>query len=681
MSKQGVLSLRVHPARSIAAKLFFAVTTLVMMSVGALAWKNSEAFKEQLSRQFQRVAVDTSENVGQATEATFANWETQLKLLLQNVVNENPENMGPFLERFVANDESIVAIHLVKYNGTPNLEDLSFRFTTRENVNFEDSAPNELKATIQKTNLSWIQEILAKESDDNVDVKNNFKETKLPLLSMARSFRVKDSPVRYWAVLTTWQSPIMGLLKTSKDISTIIVDANGKIFSSKNPKELGSDHSVANLEVFKMATKGVVRTGFKGSYLDENGKEWLGAYNRLARLGLTVLVQQSAESAYAAIRVLVAQTLKWGAFFVLLAIFFSYFGSTGMTKNLRALTMVTQKIAQGDFGNFVKPRSRDEVGVLSASINMMSRQIQDLLQQQVQKARFEKELETAHAVQDTLFPKKDRKRRGVLQISGFSAPATECGGDWWGHCMSDDGVEYIFIADAMGHGVPAALVTAMAYSSCMTIISMIQHLNRSERSPKAILERFNKVLFDAVEGSISMTFFALVIDTKTGTVTYANAGHNFPILIPADPEDKRGGKKNKALQKISPLNPISLKANGSILGVDPAAQFEEHTMQLRGGDKFVLFTDGLIENTSKKGEAWGRKVFIEKVLQNIDGEAEAIKEKLVKEAKTHFEGQPYNDDVTLVVVEYPKSAVGTLSLDDDDFTPAAIPPPPPKIPA
>lgn len=666
-------NLRVKPLSSLGAKLFYVTTILVTSTVAALSWKNGEMFRDQLNHQFQRVAIDSSENAGNVIETMLNNWESQLKVVLQSSLGQEPAQMIAQLDGFLSTDDDFVAVHILKQSRTGGFEEVAYRFTKRIGTAFENVALEPLASNIQTSTEKWLGERSKTESERELFVRGLYRTQKLPLMNLARGFKVKGSDDRYWAVLTAWQAPLIASLKSSRNVSSVIIDQQAFVFASKDLEEMGSTKSLKDLELVKMSKDGLIRTGYRGGYRDGAGKEWLGAYYRINKYDLVVLVQQDAASAYAAIRKLVEETVKWGAFFVLLAVFFSYFGSNSVTRNLRALTIATQRIAGGDFRSFVKPTTRDEVGLLSVSVNVMAHQIQELLQAQVKKARFEKELETAQAVQNTLFPKKDRKKRGICDVSGFSTPATECGGDWWGHYVSEDGTEYVFIADAMGHGVPAALVTAMAYSSCMTIISMIRESNRVERTPKRILERFNRVLYDAVEGTISMTFFALEIDHREGRMTYANAGHNFPVLVPANTEDERIGKKNKALQKISPLSPISLnKVNGSILGVDPQAKFEQESMPLRGGDKLVLFTDGIIENTNAKNEAWGRKVFLEKILSHIGKDAEGLRAAIIQDVATHLGKHPLADDMTLVTIHYPTDAkplaptIDLFDVDDED---------------
>src|SRR5690606_11851732 len=115
-------------------------------------------------------------------------------------------------------------------------------------------------------------------------------------------------------------------------------------------------------------------------------------------------------------------------------------------------------IAQGNFDKRVKVKGHDEVGALSDSVNDMADKIVLYMEEMKEKARLENEVAVAQLVQSSFFPRSSLTSPD-LQVFGHFEPASECGGDWWG--IADHGDWRIFfIADATGHGVPAALLTA-----------------------------------------------------------------------------------------------------------------------------------------------------------------------------------------------------------------------------
>ena len=215
-------------------------------------------------------------------------------------------------------------------------------------------------------------------------------------------------------------------------------------------------------------------------------------------------------------------------------------------------------------------------------------------------------------------------------------------------------MEFIFIADAMGHGAPAALVTAMAYSTTMTVADIIKHEPAFRDSPGSILQRLNRIIYEAVQGTISMTFFASIVDTNKGILTYANAGHNFPVIVPTSPTDFRLGKTAKDPSKNSIIQPISLKLMGTPLGMDLNSEYKERTIELVAGDKIFYFTDGLIECTSPKGEAIGRKHLLADVSTFAHLAPEEMTTAIKKRAFDFFAGQALADDITIVVAQIDK---------------------------
>ena len=344
----------------------------------------------------------------------------------------------------------------------------------------------------------------------------------------------------------------------------------------------------------------------------------------------------------------------WGALILLLATMASFLAAGSVTKPLRELVRATKKIAAGDFTVQLRPQSNDEVAELGHSVNNMAHRIEHLMTAEVEKARFEKELETAKLVQSTFFPKKNIVGTN-LSVTGSYQPATECGGDLWGHYHIREGVELVFIADAMGHGAPAALVTAIAYACCKSVASILDEQVILNPSPAVLLRRLNTIILDAVDGKISMTFFAALFDFNSGEITYANAGHNFPFILTENKADPRLGIKSKSSRLESPTSAITLTLMGNPLGVQREGDYQEKTISMAAGDKIVFFTDGLIENTQHSKPPFSRKMLLESVCRNGDKEIEAIKENIFASGYKIFGQENLQDDVTVVVAQISKT--------------------------
>lgn len=642
--------MRTPALSSLSAKLFYLMTSLIVITVAGNSWQNSRFFQQYLSANLQDSLILKTKEISQNVSGTLESWTNQTKITI-NAFNSGDN--GKQIENLLASNSELISVALVQVRPRAGAREIFYAFTAdRSSPRFEDQDPKKVNQAF-KALITGISANLAKlPPDSRATLIPVADQLKLPTMLLALPFRNSGSNETTWALVLAWQSRISATLPKTRTYQSFIIDAESKVYAAASSKATIERRSLADLALTKEAIKSSTLFGFKGRYEDGKGREWLGSYVKIPDYGITVLLQQDAKVASSATTRIVRRTTLWGFFFVLLAVMASFLASSSVTKNLRAVTQATYRIANGDFTTTLKSRSRDEVGLLSMAITHMAKQIQILMISQADKVRVEKELETARMVQSTFFPQDDGKSKNMT-ITGVYQPASECGGDWWGHFRASDGIEYVFIADAMGHGVPAALVTAMAYSSCMTISEILTDRSSHQDSPSALITRFNKVLYDAVQGSISMTFFAAVLDMKNGIMRYANAGHNFPILIPSSPDDSRA-PSSKSMAKISPVPLISLQLKGVPLGIDRTAEYLEKTIELVAGDKLFLFTDGLIECESPQGKQWSRKALQEQLGRMHDQSPVDIKDGIMKSAFGFFGNVPIKDDITVVVLEIDK---------------------------
>ena len=272
---------------------------------------------------------------------------------------------------------------------------------------------------------------------------------------------------------------------------------------------------------------------------------------------------------------------------------------------------------------------------------------------QIEELRIQKELEVAKLVQDTFFKRAnadaDLKVTGVLKIDGRFRAATECGGDWWGS-FSKNGYTYVFIGDAIGHGVPAALVTAVAFSVVKTAESELAKSDHLVLDPVDLMAQINTVLIAMKSELACLTFFCCRIDERTGECVFANAGNQQPILVPKDSNDPRLSSN----QRMKPL-----PARGDILGLNEVFHTNLKSIQLHHGDKLAFFTDGIIENrnatTSKQiGREWLKSTIEDRVDLELAQFCEEVWNSYLKAVGS----APPDDDTTFVVLEFNSPTVG-----------------------
>lgn len=424
-----------------------------------------------------------------------------------------------------------------------------------------------------------------------------------------------------------------GLIVNARFGETTVADADGKILASTDLTKLFENSGAGGNPVFQSASTAKVGTGTKE--FEIGGKTFLGAYRKLP-LGPIVFTQLEKRKAMAAAFTLGERLTMLGVISIIAAILFAVIFSNSITKPLKRLTFATAAVARGDFSISSKVTTSDEVGALAASFDIMSKKIQALILESVQKAHLQEELKVAAAVQESLIPPPEY-RDEHFEIIGNYQSASECGGDWWGFFRVKNKL-CIMIADATGHGVSAALITASARSCFSVIAKLAQEKSYFHLSPGEMMSYANRVVFDAATTKIMMTFFVGVIDLDTKTITYSNAGHNPPWLFRKDGERYQ-------LKSLMP--------KGNRVGeVEESGNYEEMAAPIEEGDILVLYTDGLMENRNgTTGEQYGKKRAKIIVEGALSGGPRGIIDAL-KSAYMEFNGteKALDDDVTLASI-------------------------------
>ncbi len=270
---------------------------------------------------------------------------------------------------------------------------------------------------------------------------------------------------------------------------------------------------------------------------------------------------------------------------------------------------------------------RDESGKLTHFIGVQS----DVTERR--KAEAERhELEIAKKIQLSLLPKGPLVLDGA-RVAGICLPATQVGGDYYDYSYSDDKLD-IIIADVSGHSVGAALIMAAAHSA-LKAETRKKSSEPSDHTPRDILCALNELLYKDLDGwDLFISMFYLRLDLSKGLLRYSNAGHNRPLLLHED---------EASCQRLD--------ADGMILGVQKQVVFEENSLQLKKGDKILLYTDGVTEAENKEGEFFGEGRLSELFQRNRAKSPQAILDEIVGALHEFCGGQSFNDDVSMVVLE------------------------------
>jgi serine phosphatase RsbU (regulator of sigma subunit)/predicted ester cyclase len=262
----------------------------------------------------------------------------------------------------------------------------------------------------------------------------------------------------------------------------------------------------------------------------------------------------------------------------------------------------------------------EEWGIIDAVLAMES-----LAQEISERERIEQELRVARSIQQASLP-KDVPRLEGWQIAPFYRPAREVGGDFYDFHHLSEGRLGLVTGDATGKGVPAALVMS---TTCGMLQLAAQVLDSS--SPGEVLSRVNETLLARIPLNTFVTCFYAILDPGSGTLRYANAGHDPPYLW-------HGGCCEE------------LRARGMPLGLMPGMSYEAGEVSLREGDSVLFYSDGLVEAHDPKGEMFGFPRLRARVAEH--GEERSLGDLLLEELYSFVgEGWEQEDDITLLTLK------------------------------
>ena len=250
-------------------------------------------------------------------------------------------------------------------------------------------------------------------------------------------------------------------------------------------------------------------------------------------------------------------------------------------------------------------------------------QLQKLLQDATKLAYLEKELEIARSIQNQLLPPSIPVIKG-LDIGVKFQPALRIGGDIYTVLQIKDGV-VIFLADVVGHGIPAAMIASMVN----ILFKMFQMLSVD---PGLLLRSLNINICNMLPQTF-VTAVCLYINRYERFVRIARAGHPSIIM------QKHNGEISEHIPK------------GKALGLKTDNAFETITLQISPGDKILIYTDGIVEAVNEYQQMFGTERLIE-ILKNTKENSSAESIETIYSELMHFVGDvsSLEDDVTLIMI-------------------------------
>jgi sigma-B regulation protein RsbU (phosphoserine phosphatase) len=245
--------------------------------------------------------------------------------------------------------------------------------------------------------------------------------------------------------------------------------------------------------------------------------------------------------------------------------------------------------------------------------------------------RLEKEIRFAQRVQRALLPQELPKKLKGVDVGWHFDAARELGGDVYDFLSTEPNTLVVSVGDVSGKGVPAAL-----YGSFVGEVVRGRTFRRRfmpERgTPGMVLTSLNRILHERGLEEYYCTLCYAVFDLKKRVATFANSGLPYPLHV-----------STAGVQRV--------ELPGVPLGSFPSSTYDEHTVDLKPGDVFVFYSDGISETFNAAGEEFGSDRVGQTVLQNLDKSAKEIVDAIFGTMQAFRAEAEQTDDQTVVVVK------------------------------
>jgi len=285
--------------------------------------------------------------------------------------------------------------------------------------------------------------------------------------------------------------------------------------------------------------------------------------------------------------------------------------------------------------NTREPRALDEheQRILRLMANQAALALEQarLHQEEIQRQRMEEELSVGRQIQLSLLPESCPTLPG-WQFAALYRPARIVGGDFYDFFELPGHIKRlgIVIADVSGKGVPAAMFMSLSRS-------IIRTKAMNGTSPATALSRANRLIAKDNRSKLFLTAFYGLLDVATGQLTYARAGHNYPLWL---------HQTSTGQTELTRLT-----GQGIVMGIFESIKLQEVKIEMGPGDLLVFYTDGVTEAMNEQEEILGEARLEELILAHPQASPEELLAIIVMEIEQFMADCPQADDFTLVVVK------------------------------
>ena len=291
---------------------------------------------------------------------------------------------------------------------------------------------------------------------------------------------------------------------------------------------------------------------------------------------------------------------------------------------------IRQAMNNGAFDFAIKPIDMDDLDTTIKKAIEQINYVHESQKEHSQLVSLKQDLMTARDIQQYILPQvfppfpEDSDK---LDIYASMEAAKDIGGDFYDFFRIDDDHIAFVIGDVCGKGIPAALFMAVSRT-------VIRSKGLSCSSISACMTESNRLLAAYSVDCMFVTVFCAIYNTKTGLVTYCNAGHNPPHVL----------RSNCTVEELP-------RSTNALVGIFEGMEYEEDTLQLESGDTLVMFTDGVTEAMNPELEEFGT----ERLKAVLNGLADKSSQQIINAIKTAItdfaDGAEQSDDITMLVIK------------------------------
>ncbi|RCK76594.1 MAG: Serine phosphatase RsbU, regulator of sigma subunit [Ignavibacteriae bacterium] len=291
-----------------------------------------------------------------------------------------------------------------------------------------------------------------------------------------------------------------------------------------------------------------------------------------------------------------------------------------LRDEVRGILMLGEKMNKSDYSD-----SDLEFLYSLGNVAIISLENTRLFQEAIEKQRMEDELLIAKEIQQGLLPKSVPEHK-CLDISAVNISSKIVGGDYYDVIRLTEDSFVFAIADVSGKGTPASLLMASIHAMFHTLIPLGMPLSE-------LVKRMNDLIYDNTSNDRFITFFCGILDVKTKSFKYVNAGHNLPILL------KGNG------------NIVRLDKGGVLLGIAKEnITYEEGFVNLVSGDLLYIFTDGVTEAMNSENVEFGENRLL-KILKDYKALPSKEIQNIIIDSLKNYCGENQSDDITMLIVK------------------------------